>query len=159
MLGFMKKKNEEILASPIEGEALPSSAASDPTFGEDMLGKGITIMPTVGKVFSPVDGTISMVFETKHAINMISDMGAEILIHIGLDTIKLKGEHFTAHVEDNARVKKGDLLLEFDMEAIKAAGFDIISPIIICNTDSYKEVRTFTGKRVKPGDEVIVLRK
>lgn len=159
MFGFMKKKNEEILVSPIEGEALPSSAASDPTFGEEMLGKGMTIMPAVGKVFSPVDGTISMVFETKHAINMVSDGGAEILIHIGLDTIKLKGEHFTAHVQDNAKVKKGDLLLEFDIDAIKAAGFDVISPVVICNPDSYKEVKTFTGKKVNPGDEIIVLKK
>ena len=161
MFGFMKKKQEtaaaEMIGAPIEGEAVPSSEVSDPTFGEEMLGKGMAIKPSVGKVFSPVDGTVTMVFDTKHALSITSDQGAEILIHIGLDTVTLKGEHFTAHVESDAKVKKGDLLLEFDMEKIKEAGFDVISPVIICNTDEYREVKQFTGKSVKPGDDVMEL--
>lgn len=159
MFEFLKKKKEsgEIIGAPIEGEAVASSEVSDPTFGEEMLGKGMAIKPSVGKVFSPVDGTITMLFDTKHAISITSDQGAEILIHIGLDTVTLKGAHFTAYVKADDKVKKGDLLLEFDMEAIKEAGFDVISPVIICNSDDYSDIKRFTGKQVKPGDEVMEL--
>ncbi len=104
-----------------------------------MLGKGAAIIPTVGKVVAPMDGTIAMVFDTKHAISMTSESGIEILIHIGLDTVSLKGEPFTAHVASGDQVKAGDLLLEFDIEAIKAAGLDTVSPIVICNTPDYSE--------------------
>lgn len=163
MFDFLKKKQPKasgiIIGAPIEGEAVLSSTVSDPTFGEEMLGKGMAIRPTVGKVYAPVDGTIAMVFDTKHAVTIVSDSGAEILIHVGLDTVSLKGEPFTVHVEADQKVKKGDLLLEFDMDAIKAAGFDTISPVIICNSDDYKEVKRFTGKQVKPGEAVMELEK
>lgn len=160
MFDFLKKKsNSEILGAPIEGEAVPSAEVSDPTFGEEMLGKGMAIKPSVGKVYAPVNGTVTMVFDTKHALSITSDQGAEILIHIGLDTVSLKGEHFTSHVNGDDKVKKGDLLLEFDMDAIKAAGFDLISPVIICNSDDYKDIKRFTGKTVKPGDDVMELEK
>ena len=96
-LGFGKKKGE-VLGAPVEGEAVELSKVSDPTFGEEILGKGVAIIPSVGRTVAPVDGTIEMVFDTKHAISMTSDSGIEILIHIGLDTVTLKGEPFTAHV-------------------------------------------------------------
>ena len=163
MFDFFKKKqpkaNGSIIGAPIEGEAVLSSEISDPTFGEEMLGKGMAIKPTVGKVYAPVDGTVAMVFDTKHAITITSNEGAEILIHVGLDTVSLKGEPFTAHVAADQKVKKGDLLLEFDMDAIRAAGLDTISPVIICNSDDYKEVKRFTGKQVKPGDDIMELEK
>lgn len=161
MFDFFKKKqpkaNGNMLGAPVEGEAVPSAEISDPTFGEEMLGKGMAIKPTVGKVYAPVDGTIAMVFDTKHAISMNSEEGAEILIHVGLDTVTLGGKPFTAHVEAGQKVKKGDLLLDFDIEAIKAAGLDTITPVIICNSDDYKDIKRFTGKQVKPGDDVMEL--
>lgn len=162
LFDFMKKKdnaNVDVIAAPVAGEAVPSSEIGDPTFGEEMLGKGMAIKPTDTKVYAPFDGTVAMVFDTKHAVSLVSEKGAEVLIHVGLDTVSLKGEHFTTHVEGGAMVKKGDLLLEFDKEAIAAAGFDTIIPIVICNTDDYKEVKRMTGTKVKPGDTVMELEK
>lgn len=161
MFDFFKKKQSKtdgsLIGAPVEGEAVPSSEISDPTFSEEMLGKGIAIRPSASKVYAPVSGTITMVFDTKHAISITSEEGAEILIHVGLDTVSLKGAPFTAHVTADQKVKKGDLLLEFDMEAIKAAGLDTITPVIICNSDDYKDIRRFTGKQVKPGDDIMKL--
>ena len=159
---FLKKKvkdNADIICAPIKGEAVASSLVSDPTFGEEMLGKGMAIKPAEGKVFAPFDGTVAMVFETKHAITLVSEKEAEVLIHVGLDTVMLKGKHFTSHVEAGAAVKKGELLLEFDVEAIAAEGYDTITPIVICNTDDYKNIVCVTGKQVEPGDTVMELEK
>lgn len=158
LFDFLKKKDQgEVLGAPIEGEAVASAEISDPTFGEELLGKGMAIKPAVGKAYAPANGTITMVFDTKHAISMVTEGGAEILIHIGLDTVSLNGAPFTIHVKADDKVKKGDLIAEFDMDAIKAAGLETITPIIICNSDDYKEVNRFTGKMVKPGDDIIEL--
>lgn len=158
LFDFMKKKDDaEIICAPVAGEAVESSQINDPTFGEEMLGKGMAIKPTDTKVYAPFDGTVAMVFDTKHAVSLISENGAEVLIHIGLDTVTLNGAHFTVHTQDGATVKKGDLLIEFDKEAIAKAGFDTIVPVVICNTDDYKEVRRKTGSVVKPGDTVMEL--
>ena len=162
MFNFFKKKEKEyddVIVAPIKGEAVPSSEVGDPTFAEEMLGKGMAIKPAEGKVFAPFDGTVAMVFDTKHAVSLVSDNGAEVLIHVGLDTVMLKGEHYTAHVESGAAVKKGDLLLEFDMEAIQAAGYQVITPVVVCNADDYKDVIRTTGTQVVPGDVVMQLEK
>ena len=162
MLDFLKKKpseNVDVIGAPVAGEAVVSSEINDPTFGEEMLGKGIAIKPSDTKVYAPFDGTVAMVFDTKHAVSLVSEKGAEVLIHVGLDTVSLKGEHFTTHVENGATVKKGDLLLEFDKEAIAAAGFDTIIPIVICNTDDYKEIKRMTGTQVTVGDTIMELEK
>ena len=151
------KKAGEVLGAPVQGKAVAISEVSDPTFGQEILGKGFAIVPSVGRVVAPIDGTVEMVFDTKHAISMSSDSGIQILIHVGLDTVSLKGEPFKAYVEAGQTVKKGDLMLEFDIEAIKAAGLETITPIIICNSDDYKEVNRFTGKMVKPGDDIMEL--
>ena len=162
MFNFFKKKEKEyydVIGAPIKGEAVPSAEVNDPTFAEEMLGKGMAIKPVEGKVYAPFDGEVAMVFDTKHAVSLVSAKGTEVLIHVGLDTVMLKGEHYTAHVESGATVKKGDLLLEFDMEAIKAAGYEIITPVVICNADDYKDVIRTTGKQVEPGDTVMELDK
>ena len=162
MFNFFKKKEKEfcdVIGAPLKGEAVPSSEVSDPTFAEEMLGKGMAIKPSEGKVYAPFDGTVAMVFDTKHAVSLVSDNGAEVLIHVGIDTVMLKGEHYTACVEAGAAVKKGDLLLEFDMEAIKAAGYQLITPVVICNADDYKDVIRTTGIQVEPGDVVMQLEK
>ncbi len=155
-LGFGKKKGE-VLGAPIEGEAIELSKVSDPTFGDEILGKGVAIIPSVGKVVAPIDGTIEMVFDTKHAISMRSESGIEILIHVGLDTVTLNGEPFEAHVAAGDTVKAGDLLLDFDIEAIKAAGLETVAPIVICNTADYSEIQAMAGKVVKPLDEVLTI--
>lgn len=155
-LGFGKKRGE-ILGAPIEGDAVTSAEICDAAFREEMMGKGMAIKPTSGKVYSPVDGTVALVFGTKHALSIISEGGAEILIHIGLDTVALDGAPFTIHVNPEDQVKKGDLIAEFNMEMIKAAGLDTITPIVIFNSGDYKEIIRFTGKMVKPGDEIMEL--
>ena len=160
LFDFLKKKdNADVIAAPVAGEAVESSQINDPTFGEEMLGKGIAIKPTDTKVYAPFDGTVALVFDTKHAISLVSETGAEVLIHVGLDTVSLKGEHFTTHVENGAAVKKGDLLMEFDKEAIAVAGFETIIPVVVCNSDDYKGVKRITGSVVKPGDTIMELEK
>lgn len=156
-LGFSKKKIE--ITAPIEGEALPLSEVNDPTFRDKILGDGIAIRPKTGRVVAPVDGKIVILFQTKHAISILSEQGVELLIHIGLDTVKLKGEFFKSYVQTNQEVKKGDLLLEFDMKQIEDAAYDLISPIVICNTSTYSAITTKTRCPVKELDKIITLQK
>lgn len=159
MFGIFKKKTNKIeLGTPAKGQAVPLKEVSDPTFGEEILGKGVAVRPEEGKIYAPADGEISLLFDTLHAVSMTSTDGVEILIHIGLDTVALKGEHFTAHVKTGDSVKKGDLLIEVDLEKVKAAGYDVITPVIICNTDDFASVEAVTGS-VVPGDTVLELTK
>lgn len=155
-LGFGKKAGE-VIGAPVQGQAVAISEVSDPTFGQEILGKGVAFIPEVGRVVAPIDGTVEMVFDTKHAISMRSESGIEILIHVGLDTVSLKGEPFTTHVEAGQAVKAGDLMLEFDIDAIKAAGLETITPLVICNTPDYKEITASVGKAVNTLDEVLTL--
>lgn len=160
MFSFLKKKGEGLMvASPIKGKTVELSQVSDPTFGECMLGKGVAILPAEGKVYAPADGEISMMFETHHAVSMVTTEGIELLIHIGLETVALKGDGFEAHVQSGDQVKKGDLLLSMDLENIKAAGYDIISPIVVCNTDDYTDVQGIPSKQVSAGDQIIKITK
>ena len=115
--------------------------------------------PAEGKVYAPCNATVDMMFETGHAVSLVADFGAEILIHVGLDTVNLKGQHFTVHTESGAKVSKGDLLIEFDMEAIKEAGYDIITPVVICNSDDYPTFVTHVGQAVTGADAIIELAK
>lgn len=156
MFGFLKKKTTEYLVgSPVKGKAVPLSQVSDPTFSEGMLGDGVAVIPSEGKIYAPADGEVGMVFDTLHAVSLTADCGAEILIHVGLDTVTMKGKGFTGHVQAGDKVKKGDLLLEMDLEMIKEAGFDTITPMLICNTDDYESVEGISGMDVLPGDDVI----
>ncbi len=156
MLGlFKKKKKEHMLGAPVKGKAVPVTEVNDPTFGEGLLGDGVAVIPEEGKFYAPEDGTIDMVFDTLHAVSMTTDFGAEILIHIGLDTVKLKGEGFEGHVKSGDKVKKGQLLLTADLEKIKEAGYDIITPMVICNTAEYASVNAITGKSVNAGDDIL----
>ena len=113
MFEFLKKKvvaPDDVLVAPIKGMAVPSSSINDPTFGQEMLGKGMAIEPSEGKLYSPIDGSVAVVIDTKHALSIVSDNGAEILMHVGLDTVKLKGKYFTPKVSVGDKVKKGDLI-------------------------------------------------
>ncbi len=147
-----------VVAAPVAGEAVPISEVSDPTFGDEILGKGVAIRPSQGRVFAPFDGTVDMMFDTGHAVNLISKDGVELLIHVGLDTVKLKGEHYTVHVKNGDAIKKGQLILEFDPAAIAAAGYDVITPVVVCNTPDFTSVTAHTGP-VEPGDDLLTLEK
>lgn len=156
---FKAADEDIVIFSPVEGEAVPVCEVSDPTFGEEILGKGAAIRPTKGRVVSPVDGMVSIMFETGHAVSIISSEGVELLIHVGLDTIKLGGQFYKAHKQSGDPVKKGDLLIEFDIAAITAAGYDIITPVVVCNTSEYAQVEARTGHHVLELEELLRLKK
>ena len=161
-MGFFKKlfgKKTDDFYAPMAGKAVPITEVPDPTFAESMLGNGIAIEPAEGKVFSPCDATVDMMFSTGHAVSLVADCGAEILIHVGLETVSLEGKPFTVHVSNGDKVKKGQLLMEVDLEAVKAAGLPTITPMVVCNTDDYPTFNTFVGKDVTNDDVVIGLAK
>lgn len=152
-----KQSKKHMIGSPVKGKAVAISEVSDPTFAQEILGKGVAVIPEEGKIYAPTDGRIGLVFETLHAISLTTEYGAEILIHVGLDTVKLNGQYFEAHVKAGDTVKKGDLLLTVDFEGIKSAGYDVITPMLICNTDDYASVGALAGKAVSAGDDVLVI--
>ena len=161
-MGFFKKlfgKPTDALYAPMVGNAVPITEVPDPTFAEGMLGNGIAIIPTEGKVYAPCDATVDMMFTTGHAVSLMADCGAELLIHVGLETVALEGKPFTIHVANGDKVKKGQLLVEADLEAIKAAGLEIITPVLVCNSGDYSTFDTFVGKAVSNDDIVIELAK
>ncbi|MFD1386269.1 beta-glucoside-specific PTS transporter subunit IIABC [Oceanobacillus oncorhynchi subsp. oncorhynchi] len=131
---------EAIVNSPLEGNIIPLQEVSDPTFAEGLLGKGIAVEPTNGEVVAPFNGTIESLFQTKHAIGLRSEQGLELLIHIGLDTVNLEGKYFEAHVEQGQAVKQGDLLITFDIDKIKDAGYPTVTPVIVTNSSDYQDI-------------------
>lgn len=141
--------------SPMSGQVLPLSASQDPVHAEEALGKGVLVFPTEGKVYAPFDGTVDMLFDTKHALGLISDDGVELLIHVGVDTVKLGGKHFTAHVEQGQRIERGQLLLEFDIEQLELEGYSLESPIIVTNTDSYEDIVRVGPAEANHGDALL----
>ena len=155
ILSFEKKPL--VITAALEGEAVELKEVNDPAFSEEMFGKGMAIKPTHGKVVAPVKGVVTQMFDTGHAVSITSDEGTEILIHIGLDTVKLKGLHFTACAKNGDKIKVGSDLIQFDLEAIKAEGYDTITPIVVCNTEVYSKFSINTGTNVKYGDSVITL--
>ena len=133
------------LYAPMTGKAVPITEVPDPTFAEGLLGDGIAIIPSDGKVYSPVDGVVETMFDTGHACALKSKTGVEILIHVGLETVGLNGAPFTVHCKNGDQVKKGQLLWEADLAAIQAAGLPIITPVLVCNTDDYPTFEKITG--------------
>lgn len=161
-MGFFKKlfgKNVDSFYAPMAGKAVPITEVPDPTFAEGMLGNGIAIEPAEGKVYAPCDATVDMMFTTGHAVSLVADCGAEILIHVGLETVSLEGKPFKVHAANSDKVKKGQLLIEVDLEKVKAAGLPTITPMVVCNTDEYPTFNTFVGKDVTNDDVVIELAK
>ena len=152
-----KTGKQEMIVSPLQGEVEPLSELKDEVFASGALGNGIAIVPSVGKVYAPCDGTISNIIDTGHAMGILSDNGAEILIHIGMDTVKLKGDGFIKKVEKGDVIKKGQLLLEFDIDKIKKAGYSIASPIVITNMSDYTDVIPTDARLVTPGDTIITV--
>jgi beta-glucoside PTS system EIICBA component len=150
------KVQDEELVSPLNGKVLALSEIEDAAFSSGALGHGVAIEPSEGKLLAPVSGTVSALFPTNHAIGITTDAGAEILIHIGMDTVQLEGKYFTAHTTQGEYVKKGQLLIEFDIEQIKKAGKPLTTPIVVTNHKEYSLVLT-NLKQVKTGNQLINL--
>jgi len=146
------------LYSHMNGTAVKLENVEDEVFSQKILGEGAAVEPSEGKLYAPCDGKIDSVFDTKHAVNMVSDDGVEILLHIGIDTVKLGGQYFEAHVSDGQEVKKGDLLISFDMDKIKAAGYKVTTPIIIGNTDDYASVEPAAENSISAGDIILKIK-
>ena len=143
------------IASPIKGKVVKQADMKDEAFGSGALGKGVAVQPEEGKVYAPADGVISALFPTLHAIGITTDTGAELLIHVGLDTVQLNGEGYRASVSEGDRVKKGALLLEFDIALIESRGFSTETPVLVTNAEDYLDVVETSAGRVTAGDELL----
>lgn len=153
-LDFVEESNAQLLdneisiTSPVEGKVIPLTEVKDPTFSQEILGKGAAIIPEKGVVYAPFDGKVDAVFETGHALGLVSEDGVELLVHVGIDTVNLKGKYFTPKKKSGDAMKKGDILLEFDIDKIKADGYDVTTPIIISNTEQFAKVKACEDKVV-----------
>lgn len=153
----LNQKNS--VAAPVSGKVVVLEDVNDEVFSKNTLGKGVAIIPSEGKIVAPCNGNVATIIDTKHAVGLVDDNGVEILIHVGIDTVELNGKYFNAFVKEGDRIKKGQTLIEFDMEAIKAAGYDIVTPVVISNTDDYLDVLGKAGQTIAAGDEIITILK
>jgi PTS system beta-glucosides-specific IIC component len=156
MLGF--KKKDITIVSPMIGTVVSVAHISDPVFNENVLGRGIAIKPVAGFVCAPAKAIVSQMFETGHAVNLLTDSGVELLIHVGIDTVKLKGRHYTILKKNNENVKTGDILIKFDAAAISAEGFETITPIVVCNPDAFSEIIFAPEGPIITGDPLITIK-
>lgn len=147
----------EILTSPIKGVVKSLSDVKDEAFASGLLGRGIAIEPKEGKIIAPADGTLTTLFPTLHALGITTDSGAELLIHVGMDTVKLEGKHFKARVKQGDKIKKGDVLLEFDINAINREGYSLETPVIITNFDKYLDVIETNKDIIEYGENLITV--
>ena len=151
--------NDEVVTAPVAGQAESLTAVNDPVFSTKAMGNGAAIIPSSNQIVAPVDGEITVAYETKHAYGLKSDDGAEVLIHIGIDTVNLKGDHFTSAVQQGQHVKQGDVLGTADIDAIKQAGYDPTVMVVITNTNNYANVERIDATTVQAGDNLIALTK
>ena len=154
---FQKSINKETIFSPLKGKVKKLSETKDTVFASGALGKGIVIVPEVGVLTAPADGAVTSIFATKHAIGITSENGAEILIHIGIDTVQLEGKYFETMVQENDKVKKGDMLIKFDIEKIKNEGFSLDTPIVISNSDEYMDVLAVDKDEINNMEQLLTL--
>lgn len=148
---------ENFLMSPLIGKVIPLEKVNDPVFSTESVGKGLAIVPEEGFVYSPVNGEITRLFHTRHAVCITSDDGAEIIIHIGLDTVRLDGKYFAAFVKEGDRVQIGQLLLSFDIEGIRAEGYDLTTPVVVANTCDYQNIIPTKEQTVRSGTHLLTL--
>lgn len=146
------------IKSPISGKVIELEKVDDPVFSSGAMGKGIAIEPMDNKVYAPFNGTIEFIAETKHAIGLLSEDGVEVLIHVGMDTVKMQGRGFNVKTSVNSKIKAGDLLLEFDRNAIEKEGYSLITPVVITNADNYEDKALCINEEVKNGREIINLK-
>ncbi len=150
-------RSSKIVASPLKGEVKDLGEVEDEAFSSGALGQGVAIIPSEGKLYAPVDGEVTTFFPTGHAIGMVSNDGIEVLMHVGMDTVKMNGDGFNPIVKQGAKVKRGDLLLEFDLGKIKAAGYSVTTPVIITNIEDFTDVIPDAAARVNVGDQLITI--
>lgn len=148
---------KEIILAPIAGRTLPLSEVMDPIFSEEIVGKGIAILPFEDRLCSPVKGKVIMVAKSKYAVTVKSIYGATILMHIGIDTCRIKEDCFHSHVSVGDEIEVGDCLIEFDRKYIAKKGYDIITPIIITNYEEYENIEGITGETLKQFDDMVYL--
>lgn len=148
-------ENDILVLSPIEGKIIPIKELNDGAFSSEALGKGIGIYPTNNRVVSPVDGEVKLLFPSKHAIGLLSDDGIEVLIHIGLDTVQLDGKYFESFIKQGDRVKQGDLLVEFNKEAIENEGYSLETPIIVTNSNDYGKIEFTNNNNIKENEKLM----
>ena len=144
-------KQDAVMCAHMSGTVVPMAEVQDEAFSTCVLGEGVAIEPSEGKLYAPADGVVDNLFDTHHAIGLVTEEGVELLLHIGINTVELGGKHFQAHVAVDQKVKKGDLLISFDMEAIKAVGYLLTTPMIVCNTDDYQSVTPKASGAVRAG--------
>ena len=147
--------DDAVLYSISEGTAILLSQVNDATFASEVLGKGVAVIPSKGEVVAPCDATVETIFDTKHAVGLSTENGMELLIHIGINTVELEGKYYTAHVKAGDHVNKGQLLISYDMDKIKDAGYDMTTPLIVTNSDDYKDVKILQEGSVTPSDKVL----
>jgi PTS system beta-glucosides-specific IIC component len=143
------------LVTPVEGKVIPMAEIPDEGFSTGALGEGVAVIPENGNIYSPADGVVSSVMDTKHAVGFTTDDGLEILIHVGIDTVELNGAPFEYKASEGAHVKKGTLLMTANLEAIKSAGKQIITPVIVTNSDDYVSVKATSQDTVKNGETIL----
>lgn len=148
----------ETIAAPMRGDAIAMSEVPDPVFAGGVMGQGAAIVPSEVKLFAPVSGTVTVLAQTGHAVGIVSDAGCELLMHVGIDTVTLEGKPFAAHVAVGDHVERGQLLLDIDLDAIKAAGLSPVTPVIVANTAAFDTVEPHVGAPVAPGDPLIDVR-
>ncbi len=146
---------DKTVASPLSGQVIALADVKDPVFSTEALGKGAAIIPSEGKVVAPFDGQIVSMLDSHHAVGIEGNNQVEVLIHVGMDTVKLDGKHFTAHVAEGDIVKKGDLLISFDIDAIKAEGYEVTTPVVVTNTDEYDNIAVLANGTVATGAELL----
>lgn len=145
-------KGEHELLSPADGEIVSLEDVPDATFAEKMLGDGFAVIPSGNEIYSPADGELSVLFPTKHAFAVTTDSGLELLVHVGIDTVELNGEGYTAYVKQGDKVQKGDLILTLDTEFIKGKGKNLITPVIVTNMDAVEKIDVKSGE-IKHGEK------
>ncbi|MGN1171694.1 MAG: PTS glucose transporter subunit IIA [Lachnospiraceae bacterium] len=153
------KKKEICIASPMKGTCVSIKEVSDPTFGDEILGKGVAVKPVDGRVCAPEDGVVTTVFPTGHAVGITTKDEVELLIHVGIDTVKMDGRGFQIKCQDGQEVKKGDLLIEADLDLIRQEGYDTITPVVVCNSDDFSQIMKQTDGEVAAGDTILTLKK
>ena len=154
---FASEVSEQAISSPLAGPIVALEDTPDAVFASGAMGQGVAVEPSVGEVVAPADGVIRLLFPTNHAIGLATDDGADLLIHVGMDTVALEGQGFTAHVTQGSKVKKGQLLLSFDIEAIKEAGYPVTTPIIVTNTADYVKVDVVAEGQIEVGTQLLDL--
>ncbi len=159
LLDGLFKKNDWSVYAPVKGRCVDITEVSDPVFSDEILGKGVAIIPDEGTVYAPADGVITTAFPTGHAVAITTVKDVEVLIHVGLDTVNLNGKHFEVFVQSGQRVRKGDKLLHADLEQIKADGYDTITPVVICNSADFSKITCLTGQDTEAGTEIIQIEK